>query len=337
MIHVALPSSFPQQRLPFYLAMEEWVAKSLPAAEYFFTWTSDPTVICGRNQDMDAELNREYCDSHGIQYCRRKSGGGCVYSDRDNIMTSCITPNVNVTSAFARYTGLLARALADLGLDASATGRNDVLIGNRKVAGCAFYHVPGRSIAHGTMLYSTNMEHMLNAITPSRSKLESKQVQSVQSHITTIAEHLPQLTIDDLRRHLIRTVTDSEIMLTPEQIQEIRGLESSYYRPEWLAGRKRAAKGRQAQACRRIEGCGSLRLSLRLDAEGSITDAALDGDFFALADLAGLLNPLLGRKPAQSAEALAGIDADAYISGLATSEFIDMVKSTTNNITSPKS
>ena len=36
--------------LPFYLAMEEWVAEELPAADYFFAWRVQPTVICGRNQ-----------------------------------------------------------------------------------------------------------------------------------------------------------------------------------------------------------------------------------------------------------------------------------------------
>lgn len=327
MIHVALPTSFPQQRLPFYLAMEEWVARSLPPDEYFFTWTSEPTVIYGRNQDMDTELNREYCDAHGIQYYRRKSGGGCVYSDRDNIMTSYIAPSVNVTSTFAHYTALLAQALCALGLDAAPTGRNDVLIGDRKVAGCAFYHVPGRSIAHGTMLYATNMEHMLNAITPSRSKLESKQVQSVQSRITTISEHLPRLSLSEFRSYLIRSVTDSEIVLTPEQIDEVRRIEAAYYRPEWLSGRKHAAKGRRVQASVRIEGCGTLRLRLQLDAEGIITDAELGGDFFPLADLAGLLDPLLGSLPEDCDKALAGVDAGAYIAGLCSLDLIGIIKS----------
>lgn len=325
MIYVALPSDFPQMRLPFYLAMEEWVAASLPPAEYFFVWTSDPTVICGRNQDMTAELNKEYCDSHGIQYYRRKSGGGCVYSDHGNLMTSYIAPTVNVTTTFAHYTGLLAEALRGLGLDASATGRNDVLIGDRKVSGCAFYHVPGRSIAHGTMLYSTDMEHMLHAITPARSKLESKQVQSVQSRITTISEHLPDMPLGDFRRYLIKAVTDSEIVLTPDQIEEVRKIEEEYYSPEWLAGRSRATKGASLLAERRIEGCGSLRLSLILDADGKITDAVIDGDFFPLGDLQILTRPLIGSRPDQAAEALQGVDATGIISGLDTEQFADMV------------
>ncbi len=326
MIHVALPSTLPQMRLPFYLAVEEWVALTLPPAEYFFTWTSDPTVIYGRNQDMATELDKEYCENNGIQYYRRKSGGGCVYSDRHNIMTSYVAPAENVATTFSRYTGLLAQALRNLGLDASATGRNDVLIGDRKVSGCAFYHIPGRSIAHGTMLYSTNMKHMLNAITPSRSKLESKQVQSVQSRITTLSEHLPDMPMDEFRRYLIGAITDSEIALTDQQIEAVRHIEAAYYRPEWIFGRRKKDKGGEVVIAQRVEGCGNLKLCLHLSPSGIITDADLTGDFFHIGDVEALLGPLHGIKQSDCAQALRGIDASRVISGLTTEQLVDLIK-----------
>ena len=80
-------------------------------------------------------------------------------------------------------------------VDAKASGRNDVMIGDRKVSGNAFYHVSkrgqmwsGRSIVHGTMLYDTNMENMVGAITPSDEKLVSKGVESVRQLIDRIAK-----------------------------------------------------------------------------------------------------------------------------------------------------
>ena len=256
MKHVIIPDA-PGcvRRLPFYLAAEEWVARNLPRGEYFFTWVVDSTVIFGRNQLIDAEVDLEYCRAHGIQTYRRRSGGGCVFADRDNIMISYITWRTDIGPTFARYTEIVARMLRKLGLDASSSGRNDVLIGNRKVSGNAFYHLPGRSIAHGTMLYSTNVEHMLHAITPSRSKLESKQVQSVASHITTIKEHLPELSFDHFRAHIINEICDEEpVTLTSEQIAEIEQTEQEYYRHEWIFGRKGPTAHRRR---RRVHGrCG---------------------------------------------------------------------------------
>ena len=75
--YLALPDDTPH-RLPFYLAMEEYAARNLDEDECFFMWQVEPTVIFGRNQLIENEVNLDYCRAHGIQTYRRKSGGGCV-------------------------------------------------------------------------------------------------------------------------------------------------------------------------------------------------------------------------------------------------------------------
>ena len=69
--------------------MEEFVAGNLSALvppsatgerEAFFIWQVPPTVIFGRNQVMDAEVNLDYCKQNNVYFFRRKSGGGCVYA-----------------------------------------------------------------------------------------------------------------------------------------------------------------------------------------------------------------------------------------------------------------
>ncbi len=326
MKHVIIPDA-PGcvRRLPFYLAAEEWVARNLPRGEYFFTWVVDPTVIFGRNQLIDAEVDLDYCRAHGIQTYRRRSGGGCVFADRDNIMISYITWRTDIGPTFARYTEIVARMLRKLGLDASSSGRNDVLIGNRKVSGNAFYHLPGRSIAHGTMLYSTNVEHMLHAITPSRSKLESKQVQSVASHITTIKEHLPELPFDDFRAHIINEICDEEpITLSPEQIAGIELTEQEYYRHEWIFGRKGVA----AKSRKRIDGVGEFMADVDCDSDGRIRRVNLGGDFFLLSDLdSGLLDRLRGAPLTRRGleEVLGDTDAGMVIHGLTNEQLIELI------------
>ena len=221
--------------LPFYLAMEEYAARIIGEDDIFFMWQVDPTVIFGRNQLINNEVNVEYCHEHGIAFYRRRSGGGCVYADRDNIMFSYITRSDEVQTTFSAYTSAVAEMLRGLGLDASASDRNDVLIGNRKVSGNAFYHVPGRSIVHGTMLFDTNMEHMLNAITPSREKLTSKGVESVRSHITTLREHL-SIDIEAFKRYVRETLCDGEIQLTADDVAEIERITQAYLEPSFLWG-----------------------------------------------------------------------------------------------------
>ena len=322
MIHLRIDDTT-QRRLPFYLAMEEWAAKKLPPADYFFSWQVGPTVIFGRNQCIDKEVNLDYCRRNGIETYRRKSGGGCVFADSHNIMFSYITPSEHVTTTFARYTEMIAGMLRSLGLKAEASGRNDITIEGRKVSGNSFYHVQGRSIVHGTMLYDTDLRHMANAITPSRSKLESKQVQSVAAHITTLSEHL-DMGIDEFHRYAIRYLTDSEIILNADMISEIEELERPYYRPEWIFGRRSSATIRQG---RRIEGVGEPVAGISLS-DGRIADINLEGDFFLLSDLdSALLDRLRGVRYTRDdiSRALEGTDASQVIAGLSTPQFIDLI------------
>ena len=77
--------------MPFYLAMEEYAARIIGDDDIFFMWQVSPTVIFGRNQLIENEVNIPYCREHGIDTYRRKSGGGCVFADMSNIMMSYIT------------------------------------------------------------------------------------------------------------------------------------------------------------------------------------------------------------------------------------------------------
>ena len=322
MIHLALPDNLIRP-LPFYLAMEEWAAQNLPEAEYFFSWRVKPTVIFGRHQRIDSEVDTAYCKANGIEVYRRKSGGGCVFADMHNIMYSYITPDEEVTGTFARYTSMMAKALQDLGLDAKATGRNDIYIGDGKVSGNSFYHLRSRSIVHGTMLYDTDFTHIAKAITPSKSKLESKHVKSVGSHITTLNKHL-DMAIEDFDSYMIERMTDSELCLDAEQIAEVEAIAKPYFSNEWIYGRDGSG---EITVERRVEGAGEFRASIDLN-EGVISDISLSGDFFSEEDeYAMLLDRLKGvRYKAKDIEqALNGTDVSKIITGLSNEEFISTI------------
>lgn len=326
--YLRLPANLPTQPLPFYLAMEEWAARYAPEGEFFFLWQVDPTVIFGRNQQIDKEVNLDYCKQKGIRFYRRKSGGGCVYADMDNIMFSYIAPSTSVQTTFESYTRRIAEMLRTLGLNAEATGRNDILIKGRKVSGNAFYHIPGRSIVHGTMLFSTNMENMLNAITPSKSKLESKKVKSVDSHITTISRHLPNLNIEEFKAIAIKNITDSELTLNREDINKIREIAEPYYTRRWIYGRNDKHSNFNISASQRIEGAGEFTIFITLDASDRICDINLQGDFFVAADIdALLLSPLIGisLNKEDLDNALKNTDPGSIIPGLQKSSFISLI------------
>lgn len=229
MKHVVLPE-VADRSLVFYLAMEEFVAREI-ADEAFFVWRVKPTVIIGRNQDVEAEVNMDYCMSNGVEVVRRKSGGGCVYSDMGNIMISYVSRRGDVSEVFGKYLDALVVCLQTLGLDARKSGRNDVIVGERKVSGNAFHMLSDRSIVHGTLLYSTDFDALETSIRPPVEKLERHGVASVRQRVANLSEYLDRSVIgsvEALEEFLIRYFTDGEIRLDAQQVAEIEEMSKKY-------------------------------------------------------------------------------------------------------------
>jgi lipoic acid synthetase/lipoate-protein ligase A len=207
--------------------MEEYVARYLDEPDCLFLWQVEPSVIFGRNQVVANEVNVDYCREHGIRMYRRKSGGGCVYADMDNLMWSFVTREENVGFAFNRFVNMVLLVLRKAGVEATGTSHNDVMIGDRKVCGTACYHTGRCCIVHSTMLYDTNMDHMLHAITPSREKLQKKGIESVRQRITLLKDHTT-LSLDEIKSLIRDTLCDGELRLTAQDVEEINIKQQQY-------------------------------------------------------------------------------------------------------------
>ena len=340
MKHILLPDGCSGRRLVFYLSMEEYVAANLDriageGGEAFFMWQVAPTVIFGRNQVMEAEVNMPYCREKGIQLYRRKSGGGCVYSDKGNIMLSFITPSTDVDDTFERILERLAQSLRKAGLNAERSGRNDILVDGKKVSGNAYFLQPRSSIVHGTMLFDTDFEELVMAITPSEEKIKSKGVASVRQHVTNVRPYFEkawdwtnQLTnIELYKNYLVGEfcsagdgIIDS-FTLTAEDVREIEEIEKGYLDPAFLEGRNHSwSVSRKAK----IEGVGEIVAEIDLES-GNIAKCHVAGDFFALKEgIDAELNRLLAGCPDNKEEIrdrLAGADLAQFIPGLTAETF----------------
>ena len=170
-----------------YLALEQEMVKTV-SEPAIFTWIVAPTVIYGRHQSLEAEVNEPYCRAHGIAVVQRKSGGGCVYADMGNLMVSFISPSTHSEQVFAQFLELLSGALRRMDYEAVTTEHNDILVGGRKVCGTACYTTPTGTVVHASMLYDVNLEDLEAAITPSAAKLEKHAVASVRQRVRNLRD-----------------------------------------------------------------------------------------------------------------------------------------------------
>lgn len=229
MKNIILPDN-QERSLAFWLAMEEFVAKSVDE-EAFFVWRVAPTVIIGRNQVLEAEVNLDYCRRNGVKIVRRKSGGGCVYADRDNIMISYVSRRGDVAEIFERYLSALTSCLCSLGLKAEKSGRNDILVEGRKVSGNAFHQLPDRSIVHGTLLYNTDFDALEEAIRPPVEKLLRHGVASVRQRVGNLRDYLDPAIIGSiyaLESHLVDYFSDGTLSLSADDLCVIEAMASAY-------------------------------------------------------------------------------------------------------------
>ena len=289
MIYVELPGNT-QRLVSFYLAAEEFVAREKDVRDAFFMWQVEPSVIFGRNQLIDNEVNIDYCHENGIRTFRRKSGGGCVYADRNNVMFSYFTSDDQVGVVFHRYLQMVVMVLRELGIDAHASGRNDVMIGDRKVSGNAFYKIGSRSIVHGTMLYDTNMEHMVGAITPSGTKLVSKGVKSVRQRIALLKDYT-DMPLEAFKQWVRDHLCTGTLTLGATDVSRIEEMEKEYLSDEFIYGNNPRYTVVRRQ---RIDGVGELWLSMELK-NNIIKAVDLKGDYFLVGDIGAMLAGLKGK------------------------------------------
>ena len=324
MKYILLPKPDTIHQLPFYFAVEEYVARHYTDDDYFMGWRVNPTVMLGRNQLIDNEANTDYCKEHKINIFRRKSGGGCIYADKGCIQFSYISRSVNANKAFADYMQRMADLLKGLKIDAQLSGRNDILIDGTKVSGCAFYQLSNRSVLHNSLLFDTQLDHLSNALTPAKEKLQSKGVASVRQRVTNVAAYT-QLDILNFMDYVRQEMCGKEVLeLTEKDMKGIAEIEKELSSDDFVYG-----KNPKYSLVRkhRFEGVGTLEehIELKNNIIGSIN---MVGDYFLLGDIDhDFLSLLKGCEFTREAveERLDGIDLSTIIRGLKLRQFLRLL------------
>lgn len=324
MKYILLPKPDTIHQLPFYFAVEEYVARHYTDDDYFMGWRVNPTVMLGRNQLIDNEVNTDYCKEHKIDIFRRKSGGGCIYADKGCIQFSYISRAVNANEAFAAYMQRMADLLKGLKIDAQLSGRNDILIDGTKVSGCAFYQLSNRSVLHNSLLFDTQLDHLSNALTPAKEKLQSKGVESVRQRVTNVATYT-QLDILAFMDYVQQEICGTEVLeLTEEDMKGVAEIEKELSSDDFVYG-----KNPKYSLVRkyRFEGVGTLEahIELKNNIIGSIN---MVGDYFLLGDIDhDFLSLLKGCAFTREAveDRLEDIDLSTIIRGLKQRQFLRLL------------
>lgn len=313
------------------LAIEEYALKNLGEDEtYLLFYINEPSIIIGKNQNTIEEINTEYVESNGIKVVRRLSGGGAVYHDLGNLNFSFITKDDgNSFHNFKKFTEPVIKALEKMGVKAEISGRNDIMAEGRKISGNAQFATKGKMFSHGTLLFNSEMDHIVSALKVRKDKIESKGIKSIRSRVANISEFLKEpMTIEQFRLELLKNIFEGaseipEYVLTDEDWKNIYKLSEERYQTwEWNYGK--SPKFNVQNSKRFPVGLIEFRLEVN---KGTIESCKIYGDFFGVGDVADIENKLVGVAYEKEAitETLNEVDIKHYFGNVTTEDIVNAI------------
>ncbi|WP_053957236.1 lipoate--protein ligase [Inediibacterium massiliense] len=313
---------------PFFnLALEEYLLKNVDIDEdYFILWQNEPTIVIGKHQNALNEINMDFVKNNNIHVVRRNSGGGSVYHDLGNInFTFLAKYEEKFLLDFKTFTIPVIDSLRKLKVNAQLSGRNDILIGGKKISGNSQYLYKDRLLHHGTLLFDSELENLVKALSIDHDKIMGKGIQSIKSRVTNIKDHLEKnISIEDFKNILITNILQFNKSMIKEyelQTKDIEAVEKlmkeKYMTWEWNYGKSPEFNYENSK---RFEG-GKIQVFLNI-IDGLIYECRIYGDFLGLLDLSQIEKKMIGIRYEEEyiEDFLRSIDLKKYFGSLSINE-----------------
>jgi lipoate-protein ligase A len=227
------------------MALDETAEESIRTGEApptirFYRWKPSAVSI-GCFQGLDEEVDTEACNRLGVDYVRRRTGGGAVYHDENGEITYSIIAKEGsfpkgIRESYRAICSCVVAGLADLGIQAEFVPINDVVVGGRKISGSAQTRREGVLLQHGTVLYDIDMKTMFSLLKISREKISDKAIKSAGERVTSVKDH-SSATIGDLYNSLLNGFLEGRKWefgyWTEKERERAEELSESYRSREW--------------------------------------------------------------------------------------------------------
>lgn len=266
----------------FNFALEEYLLtqKDLDDDEIFLFWRTNPTIMVGRYQNNFSEINEKYVRENNVNVVRRNSGGGTIYTDMGAWQFTFIEKNYKEEGiSFDKFTGPIVEALQKQDVDAHFNSRNDLLIGNRKFSGNAQYRKDNAILHHGSILFNTDIQAMVESITVAEDKIIAKGIKSVRERVINISEVMKDnITSENFRDIMLDSLlkNSTTYTLTKEDIKSINKIQKEKFESwDWNYGKNPIFN---ISRYKRFNGG---RVDFKLNVKkGIIKNCTIEGDFF---------------------------------------------------------
>jgi lipoate---protein ligase len=312
----------------FNIALEEYLLSNYDD-DFFIIAVNEPSIIVGVNQYTQEEINSLYVKKNSLKVVRRLSGGGAVFQDDGNLNFSNIYKDESSSlNDFSRVSDLISDFLNDkFNVNASFSGRNDVVIDEKKVSGQARHRFGDKILHHGTILLSSNKKSLTDALKFNPEKYADRALHSNHDRVTNLTEHLTEHVsmgiFKEMFLNFIRSRFPEAILfnLSQNDLDGINKLVKNKYSTwEW---------NYSSEPDYNFENCfcskaGSIWLYLKIE-DNTIKNIQIFGDFFSQRSIkdieAALTNIQVDRESIDLV--LSKFDFKCYMEGIEKQDFIN--------------
>ncbi len=258
-----------------------------------------PYVCIGYHQDLEKEVDLDYCRAHDLPVLRREVGGGAVYLDDGQVFTQWIFHRDRLPASLEERFELYIRPLVEtyraLGIAVYHRPINDIHVDGKKIGGTGAAQIGQAEVVVGSLMFTFDKATMARVLKVPSEKMRDKVFESLERYMTTMAEELGEVPDREEVKalYVARCAEALGVEVVPGEWTEAeeaaaQELDARFVSDEWLyqkgglrqIGVKIHADVRVVEAAFKAPG-GLIRVTVRLR-EKRIDDLVISGDFTLL-------------------------------------------------------
>lgn len=264
---------------------------------------AEPYVCIGFHQDVEQEVDLNFCQTHNIPVFRREVGGGAVFLDGNQLFFQLILKRDNpivpkrIDAFYKKFLKPVIDVHHRIGIQATYKPVNDIVVDNRKISGTGAAEIGDCIVFVGNLILDFDYQTMSKVLKIPDEKFRDKVRKTIEENLSTISRELGQDVVSkwseaDLNQMMVE---EFERLLSPmipgkkdsALNRKMKDLAPEMMKEDWLYMRGKRVAGRVVKVRSGLEvfhrihkaSGGLIRADYALE-DGRLKDVSISGDFF---------------------------------------------------------
>ena len=262
-----------------------------------------PYVCIGYHQDLEQEVDLEFCRAHDIPIFRREVGGGAVFLDGNQLFFHLILKHDNpiapkrIDAFYQKFLKPVIAVHHRIGLQVEYKPVNDLIFQNRKISGTGAAEIGDSIVFVGNLILDFDYETMARVLKIPDEKFRDKVKKTIEENLSTIRRELGAERADQWDENTLNNMLAEEFQkllgpMSPARkdnllTAKMQAMKLEMMRDDWLFRKGKRVGGRVVKVRSGLEVVqrmqkatgGIIRAEFVVE-DGCYKEVAISGDYF---------------------------------------------------------